>query len=260
MSKRASQKGQQRKKRFTVVNVAFDKEVDIQLSPPNNNGTMSFTHVGSDQVAIPASITTATAYNRAKRHKVLFQADQNPADIYVEPNEFLTKFRSIFAIDTNTDPTSGISISICLWLSLMQKNTQGQWTIESRYLPAFLFNSQGQSPERFGWHNAILRMISSPDVRKPVALIVDSSLGSLDKINLRIEPVNEDFLLPEGFTLVYASSDSGSEFIANNLIRQCDVMANAIFREGVSIQPNKWFDYYMIPDALVSKTFGLKRR
>jgi hypothetical protein len=196
------------------------------------------------------------AYRRSKGNKILFQANQNPIDIYVDPNEFLTEFGSVFAIDTNTDPASGLSISVCLWLSRMQKNLQSQWTVSSVYLPAFLFNLPHRSPERFAWHNAILRMITSPDVRKPVALIVDSSLGSLDKINLRTEPVNEDFFLPDGFTLLYSSSDSGSEFIANQLIRRCDVMANAISREGISLDPEKWFDYFVIPEAMVKKTFG----
>jgi hypothetical protein len=254
MGKRKTQ--QKRKERLTEVRIAFENEVNIEMSPPSADGKMSFTHVGTGQPAIPASITTAKAYQRPKGNKILFQADQNPTDIYDGPNEYLAKFESVFAVDTNTNPGSGLSISVSLWLSRMEKNTKDEWVIEPRYPPAFLFNSPVQNPERFAWHNLILRLMSSPDVKKPVAIIVDSSLGILDKINLRTEPVNEDFLLPEGFTLVYASADAGREFIANNLIRQCDVMASAIAREGVSLKVNTWFDYFVIPDTLVKKTFG----
>lgn len=252
MGKRKTQP--QRKERLTDVKIAFENEVNVEISPPSADGKMSFTHADTGQPAFPASITTAKAYERPKGNKILFQAGQNPADIYVEPNEYLAKFESVFAVDTNTNPASGLSISVSLLLSRMEKNTNDEWVIESRYPPAFLFNSPVQEPERFAWHNLILRLMPSTDVKKPVAIIVDSSLGSLDKINLRTEPVNEDFLLPEGFTLVYASDDG--EFIANKLIRQCDAMAKAIAREGVSLKENTWFDYFVIPDTLVKKTFG----
>jgi len=48
-----------------------------------------------------------------------------------------------------------------------------------------------------------------------IALIVDSDLPNIELYNSYSKPIYNEFRLPYNFRLIYASSDSGKENIAN---------------------------------------------
>ena len=76
--------------------------------------------------------------------------------------------------------------------------------------------------------NTVYSQLQNKKQNKTVAIVVDSELGALQQYNKREKPLVQDIYLPPGFTLVYASADSGMEFIANQLIRICDKCAGEV--------------------------------
>jgi hypothetical protein len=57
-----------------------------------------------------------------------------------------------------------------------------------------------------------------------IAIATDTELGSHDYINSRTTPIFGPHCLPAGFTLLYASSDTGNN-VLNKLLRVCDRQA-----------------------------------
>jgi hypothetical protein len=57
-------------------------------------------------------------------------------------------------------------------------------------------------------------------------IVVDSEKNIIPAINERQEPVYEDFMLPDNFTVAYATSDSGAETWINKEIKRRDKVAN----------------------------------
>lgn len=61
-------------------------------------------------------------------------------------------------------------------------------------------------------------------------LVVDSDLDVLMRINRREEAIIEDFFLPEGWQLNYAS-DKSADFILNKMIKFCDRESKRVRKE-----------------------------
>ncbi|MHB8222677.1 MAG: hypothetical protein ACYDHV_07520, partial [Desulfurivibrionaceae bacterium] len=55
-----------------------------------------------------------------------------------------------------------------------------------------------------------------------IGIIVDSDLGNLKEYNSRNQPIFDNFLLPEKFQLIYASSDTGKDLFANKMLKYAD--------------------------------------
>jgi hypothetical protein len=246
-------KKQSRKPRTPSVSLAFEKEVSIELSPPSPDGRIYFTDSATGERILPTTVITSQTYERQKGRKILYQANQDPADIHLDPNENLCSFKTIFAIDTNTDPNTCTSISVSLLLHNIGKNAEGAWSFSAGFPQAFIFNSRGKDPERFAWHVLLLGILQSPDVKKPIAIIVDSHLNAISEINGRKQVVNEDFFLPPEISLLYASADTGGEFIPNAAIKVCDCMATKIARSGIPLTDNKGFQFFRIPESMIAE-------
>jgi len=81
-----------------------------------------------------------------------------------------------------------------------------------------------EAQERIGWSEALNSLRRNPvysdELR--VALIVDAYLGSLAKINAGEEALVADVYLPSNMRMIYASSDSPNESIANKMLSLAD--------------------------------------
>ena len=60
-------------------------------------------------------------------------------------------------------------------------------------------------------------------------MIVDSELERLKEMNARALPVDSGEFLPEGVTLIYASSDAGKESVLNSALSIADAASTQIF-------------------------------
>lgn len=67
-----------------------------------------------------------------------------------------------------------------------------------------------------------------------IGLIIDFDLGSLDAYNARLSPLIDDYYLPEGFELMYASAEVGMENVQNKLISCADKLSTWMLRRVVN--------------------------
>lgn len=106
------------------------------------------------------------------------------------------------------------------------------------HLPALFFHTPfllefmqvTSKPEQLGWLVALNNIKDDPqyDSFARIGLIVDSDLQNLCKYNDRKLAIFENSFLPDRFTLIYASADVGSEYFANQFIREADKAASQI--------------------------------
>lgn len=214
--------------------------------------------VSDDGQAIePQSVDVAVLYQRESgKDKIITRGPGAPGAMSIDGNRIVLPYASVVAVDTNTRRIRGARVS-CTAIVRVVREPDGSF----EYIPiaAVEFHDATASPERLGWHYAIRTLEESfprpPEMARPprngerrgVALVVDSELGALDAINRRAAPYFAEFLLPPDITMVYASSDAGSEeHIANRAIATCDKFASHILRdieaneseEGFEVEPS----------------------
>ena len=87
-----------------------------------------------------------------------------------------------------------------------------------------------------------------------IAIVVDSDLGEIDFYNKRTRPIVPGYFLPKNFSLVYASADSGSENLANHMLKLSDKISNVILQglketdtlEGLTKVEGRQFSHFRI--------------
>lgn len=148
----------------------------------------------------------------------------------------LARYESLFAIDTATRSIDGARVSVACFFSFRLVRQGDKFVVEPEAnLNFYEFRGvNGGNPEML----AILKVANDVAATAPVlsaaahcfAIVTDSELGAHDEINCRARPIYGDLHLPEQFTLIYASADTGHEFL-KKLIRFCDQQADVYFKE-----------------------------
>jgi len=182
--------------------------------------------------AVHGSHISYTAYERSSgKQKVVSQV---PGSDIHKRNIILDKFDVIAAVDTNDyvlQDGRRISISSSYYSEENLKSHPD--SLKCTLAPSFIIDSprDGLNPEVVGWHlffTHILPHCISSEQR--LALVVDSELGKHVSINLREEPYYNENYLPNNVTLLYASSDTGSELL-NKVIRHCDKASRNLYSQ-----------------------------
>lgn len=186
---------------------------------------------------IPELMDRTLQYKRKKGPKVQNRRGFKFQYTSVAGLKELARFDSIFVMDTNTRSIGGDTISatcfICCWLR--PEGEKHRVECEGR-LNVYEFHNVPGNPELLG----VLKVVNdiaasegySPTHR--IAIVTDTALGKHDAVISRRVPVYGSTLLPEGFEMIYASSDTGRE-VLNRLIRFCDRQASQylkLFEEG----------------------------
>ncbi|MFF7864461.1 hypothetical protein [Pseudomonas monteilii] len=185
----------------------------------------------------PASIQRRLTHAReGKDDKIIYAA---PATDFSQSktqfDELCTQFDYLVAVDTNTlsAVSRGYRVSAamvyCIPASLKDLAHKqvvyaplGAYLIVDRDLTAI--------HEPLGWDLVIqLNLKQCIKESKRVALIVDHALGNHSAINARDLPYHNDSILPEGVSLIYASSDKSDTF-ANELLGLCDKGASEVLK------------------------------
>jgi hypothetical protein len=102
-----------------------------------------------------------------------------------------------------------------------------------------------KATQRVVWRLVCEALMSDPvyhsDLR--IALIVDSSLDEIAGINARTSSMINDWMLPDSFTLIYATADSATASIANHLISLCDKQATVLLKRlKTDMNPDTLFE------------------
>lgn len=163
-----------------------------------------------------------------KGDKVLNQAfsDINTLDI----DRVLTSFDFIYGADTNTIQLNELffSFGVLAKCEITEKTDTNFRANISLYHTMESSNCEKVSNiENYFWIYAIKYILdnNSIPIDSKVALVVDSDFSHLEKFNKQEKPIAGDFYLPQNFSLIYASADSGAEYLANKVIRYCDRIA-----------------------------------
>lgn len=218
-----------------LFRVAEPTAVDgIRLGP---NGEFFPIHKG--QPIQLSSADVQLSYSRPTKSKVLFRAPIDPLKPNVDPNAPLLAYQSIYAVDTNTRSFDNEIVSVTCVAKVVLRREAGGSEVSVAPAVAFELRNVRGDPERVGWRMACETLMHAQDYRPDfrLAVIVDSSLGDLVRINERQAPVIDDWQLPSAFTLLFASADSPTSSIANHAIATCDKQSTALLRfiqEGFS--------------------------
>ena len=207
-----------RKPRSVSLSVVFDRPVTSSgfgIMPDGAVRIVSTTPAAVEQAFIE------TTYERAKGKKVLHRMPVDPSSISLDTVVPLLSFDTLFALDTNTRTIASTRISeaalvLCKWPS------RGSTPVLA-FAPtqAIELRNTDCSPDLVAWRVFFELLQVNPDrsAMGRVGLIVDAHLGALNAINSKQSPILDDFFLPDGAGLIYASSDVGIvENIVNKLL------------------------------------------
>lgn len=169
----------------------------------------------------------STYYKRANgKDKVL---NSFPSGSLKDPNVTLLDYDWLFAIDTNTKSQLSVTAIAQCFSHHSESSYSGMICVTCNKWDSSLF----PKPEIQAWAvlvDEIIRQKPHQWRSKKTAIIVDSELGLLSEYNAQLRPLATNFYLPSNFTLIYASADSGSEFLSNQLIQLCDKHAAQILK------------------------------
>jgi len=235
MKKKKKQKNRQNKKpRQHVITLDMGRPVaanGLSIDPKTGKASLLF----NGRPLLPVQANIEVSYNRNKGPKSLVNANTNPSLLYPNPNRVLEQFDLIIAVDTNWKDVDGERIAVTA--TIYGRNTKikvrEHTSIEMGIRQCFEYRNPACKPENLGWQQIIEMLQRNPEYNKTmkVALIVDSDLNMLKDYNKRLKPVIDGFYLPENFELIYASAESSSESIANQMIAKADSISRTLLNQ-----------------------------
>ncbi|MET0069006.1 MAG: SEC-C domain-containing protein [Candidatus Thiodiazotropha sp.] len=199
--------------------------VDDELKPLI--GTAQFTH----------------SYKRENKSNKVLAKGIATSNYPMRPDSILWNYDHIFSVDTNTITIDKNRISMTGVIHAYIDNTNSEPTLQYSPVTLFEFWDADVKPELLGWFVIISSLIENKHFEgKKIALIVDSELGKLDKINSKQIPILNDFYLPSNFTLIFATADSSSN-VACKLMKLSDKLSsNKLAAIKDNLQPDSLHD------------------
>jgi hypothetical protein len=239
LSKRAKKRQQQNRKKRNeyIYGTTADIVSSIEITVDNQTGIISF---GTSMVNCYSEVS----YERedGKEEKTINRVYQDDDLSFDGHNEIFDKYNRVIAIDTNQKHHNGVWIAATANIELKLIHTGGseKW-YQNFLMPSIISISGEKITEKEGWYNSlnILFAHNIINIDTKIALIIDSHLDEIGKINTQSIPLENNFYLPKNFKLFYASSDTGSEYTINKLIRVADMVSsqyiNAIINNGKNL-------------------------
>lgn len=192
------------------------------------NGEVSI-HLPDREIEKPDSVYTQIQYTRKKGTEKT--VNSIPGFVIDTISHLASNFNIFYAIDTNTKIIENKTISVG---SIIEAYFSRIDTLQYRKSGNIIFKKCPDGlAEKFSWIKLIKLIISSKKYNKQLkyAIITDHDKDNHAKYNERELPLIGDFYLPDNFTLLYASSDTGKEFLLNKLISECEKDAKKILNE-----------------------------
>jgi hypothetical protein len=175
----------------------------------------------------PASAVLETTYEREnKTPKVLNRLFLQEGDPVTSlQTGAISKFTKLYAIDTNTRPFAGGTLSMSGIVGAALPGPRSAMSpILTQFVGAFEFRNVQHNPEMTGWWTLIetIRRESWYSPLWHIGVVVDSQLGALEALNAREQPVLGDRFLPPGFEFLYASGETGRDSLLNVMLANAD--------------------------------------
>ncbi len=218
-----------RKPRTTHVTVDMGRPTAVNgLFVDPKSGLVKFLHDGKE--VTPVSSRIETGYERKKGLKILNRAPLPNDELVASPDIALDNYHILLAIDTNTETIRNNKVSVSGIASAKPIKILSQTVFKITGVNAIAFWNIKGKPENIAWGQTIRDLMLSPNYKPEIkiGLIVDSDLGNIPKYNSGELPIFSFIHLPKNMQLIYASSDSGKEFIGNRLLSLADKEAKKI--------------------------------
>lgn len=201
---------------------SIDNKLNIELNIDDINNTSSIIDTNSLEIISETESYITNGYWGENRFKNIFQI---PAEIFKKEDfgiEVFTKFDSVFAIDTNKLKLNSKEFYLGVafqFVYMAGKEPQ----IKPHLIKLFKLDLNFEKPENYNWKKLIdfIMQHKQFNENKKIALVVDSDLENMPAYNKKTKPIYKEFILPDNFTLIYATSDKKGSFF-NSMIRLCD--------------------------------------
>ena len=221
-----------RKDRITEINFTFRNQV-ILISTRISLDTSEIQLIGystifstQPEIIVPDFFELTNFYERAKKRKILnyfcMQNQLPPANI----SWLIRKHEIFYAIDTNSikyKDIGKVSVSTILEGKSYDINN-GYSACECNHFSTEVYSNLTVNPEIYAIIQLIEKIKPYHNYKSKFHIgIVTDQLDSIKQYNLREKPLIENYFLPYGFHLSYATDASGSEeYLPNRLIRECE--------------------------------------
>jgi len=174
-------------------------------------------------VPLNGQMSVELSYPREKKPKYLSCGPVDPERLFINPSLPLLEFDHVFAIDTNNRIIRNQKVSVACIAHCYSENIQTDQAVLRYTLAAwFEFRNIIKKPENVAWCELILAIQNEERFKdQKIALLVDSDLGCHERFNNRELPIFDEFFLPDNFSIIYATTDSGG-YLINKIISLCD--------------------------------------
>ena len=185
-------------------------------------------HTDEVRFDVPVDNTyVETTYARKKAPKIVNRVPLQGKGLQFDLTQaLLQNYELLIALDTNTTQISGRKTSVTgAIVSKVIKRTDGSQDVAWHCpLCVELTEVVTDLEERVGWIEGLRALHAEGHItaHQRIGLVVDAHLGDLPAFNARTQAIYGQMMLPENVTLIYASSDTGSEYLANSLLRGAD--------------------------------------
>jgi len=220
------------KPRTTTVTIDMGKPVQVSgvgISPDGN-----IIMLGRDGKPLKHAVAhVERSYVREKGPKILSRITlPKETPLLASPDRALIQFDTIFAIDSNTRVIRGHRVSVAAIVLSKWMAKEPIPLIGFAPTQAIEFRDIDCHPDLLALKHFLIRLKEHRDFQKigKVALIADSHLGALAKIESREQPIIDNFFLPSWASIVYAT-DAAKDSVPNILLRLADNSATNLLNQ-----------------------------
>ena len=216
-----------KKPRKMAIHVEIREDVRISWNEKTNSIELLNS---AGQVSTKHLVSLSSGYEREGKSPKIVRQLVNESGGTIKLGPETPYFDRYLAIDTSYKAWNNYFICTTAGIAVQQtidhtKDLEKGDGLDIHAFPRLSFLCKpGNNPERYGWMKVINALVTSEDFKRDFkyAIIVDSELGILPKINAREEPIIGDYFLPANISLIYASADTGQEYFWNQLIKWAD--------------------------------------
>ena len=212
------------KKRKKITEITITESADICSIKTNEDGTFSL--IDSNGNCVEHIQSESVGYNRdSGKPKILRSISRANGD---QPGDNpWKKYNKIGFIDTNSVIENGRKLFVSSSSLLLWEDENRRFANVHHVDLLVGYCLDDVNPERIGWADFIQRMQASKLIEsiEKMLIVVDSEKALIPSINKGHKPVFMGFMLPSGFTLAYATSDSGAESWINKEMKKRDNVA-----------------------------------
>ncbi len=223
-----------------LIRFKFKMDSDLSDNPKmaiySDEGIIKHKIVDQNGQEIESSLEEIEGYytGNSGRDRVLFSQPVTENHFVTNVDKELALFDLILVVDTSYEPYLEPKMAFTSIRILNRLNVEnGEFRYSCRY---FLLESDVTSidkPENFMYCFAIELLrnhCKELNVTPKIAVIIDSDLDKIPSYNTGTRPIFNNYFLPEGFYILYASSDRG-EYFQNKLLKLCDNEAKKALEE-----------------------------